>query len=97
MNVDQMKAAAAEGAWIEFVGNALLGNTKVFEPAKYVREMKAIGLERVILTSDLGQAGNPIHPDGLEQMFKMLRAAGLSAKDIGRITAQNPATVLGLE
>jgi hypothetical protein len=97
MNLEEMKAAAKEGAWIEFVGNALVGNTKVFDGAKYVKEMRAIGVERVILTSDLGQAGNPIHPDGLEEIFKLLRKEGLSAKDIGRISAQNPATILGLE
>jgi hypothetical protein len=97
MNVEQMKQAVALGAYIEFVSNAIIGNTKVFQFSDYVTAMKAIGVDRAILSSDLGQAGNPLHPDGLEQAFQGLRGAGLTSQEIDRIAKTNPARLLRLE
>jgi hypothetical protein len=47
-------------------------------------------------TSDFGQAGNPLPPDGLAQFFEVLRKAGLSISDIDKMAKENPAHILGL-
>jgi hypothetical protein len=96
MSVAEMKEAAREGAFIEFVYNALIGAGKEYEIADYVQAIRAVGPESCILSSDLGQAGNPIHPDGLANFFDALRKAGVSAADIGRMSGKNPATALGM-
>jgi hypothetical protein len=96
MTLDQMKEAAKLGAYIEFVGNAVLGHTKVFEFSDYVTAIRSIGPERCILSSDLGQAGNPTHPDGLQQILRGLAEAGLTAAELKTITVTNPARLLGL-
>jgi hypothetical protein len=96
MTVGQCRAAALEGAMIEFIGNTLLGQTKSTSYDEYARAMRAIGLDHCILSSDLGQAGNPLHPDGLLQMFAGFRKAGLSEADINRIAKANPARLVGL-
>jgi hypothetical protein len=49
-----------------------------------------------VLSSDLGQAGNPLHPDGLAQIFAGLRSAGLTPAEIERLVKSNPARLLGL-
>ena len=67
------------GAWIEFVYNALIGPNKEFEFADYAKAIRAVGAEHCILSSDLGQAGNPLHPDGLTAFFAGLKARRLSA------------------
>jgi hypothetical protein len=62
LTVDQMKEAAAGGAWIEFVYHSLLGSgARTPEIGDYVREIRAIGPEYCILSSDLGQADSPVH------------------------------------
>jgi hypothetical protein len=96
MNVEQMKKAAVMGAYLEFVSNALIGKTKSAEFRDYAAAMRAVGLEHCILSSDLGQAGNPLHPDGLEAVFRELRQAGMRPSEIERVSKLNPAKLLGL-
>jgi hypothetical protein len=96
MTVAQMKQAAALGAYIEFVYNALIGPNKVFDFPEYAAALRAVGPGHCILSSDLGQAGNPLHPDGLEAFFRGLRGQGFSAADIDRMAKTNPARLLGL-
>jgi hypothetical protein len=96
MTLDQMKEAANSGAYLEFVGNAVVGHTKTFEFRDYVTAIRSIGAERCILSSDLGQAGNPTHPDGLQQILSGLEKAGLNKRELRMITVTNPARLLGL-
>ena len=63
------------------------------ERDKAIRE---IGPKSCILSSDLGQAGNPLHPDGLTAFFAGLTAAGISQADIDLMAKTNPARILGL-
>jgi hypothetical protein len=97
MNAAEMKQAAAAGAWIEFVYNALIGHTKVFEWPEYAAAIRTVGPDHVILTSDLGQAGNPLHPNGLAAFFDGLAERGFTPAEIGVMSRDNPARALGLE
>jgi len=97
MTVAQMREAATMGAFLEFVGNAMIGHTKSVEFRDYVAAMRQAGLDHCILSSDLGQAGNPLHPDGLEEIFAGLRTAGMTVDEIERIVKKNPARLMGLE
>ncbi len=97
MTIEQMKQAAAMGAYLEFVYNALIGPNKSFQMPEYAAAIRAVGPEHCILSSDLGQAGNPLHPDGLEAFFRGLRGQGFSVAEIDRMSKTNPAKLLGLE
>lgn len=96
MSLSQMQEAARMGAMIEFVGNALIGQTRSAGFQDYTEAIRKLGAEHAILSSDLGQAGNPLHPDGLLQLFAGFRKAGLSAGEIDQIAKTNPAKLLGL-
>ena len=93
MSVPQMQEAAYLGAYVEFVYNALLGEHDIQE---YAAAIRAIGTANCILSSDLGQAGNPLHPDGLVSFFLALREQGFTEEDIDLMVKQNPASLLGL-
>jgi Family of unknown function (DUF6282) len=97
MTISQMKEATREGAHIEFVYNALTGPNKEFEIGDYVKAIRAVGPEFCILSSDLGQPANPLHPDGLVAFFAALRKEGVSQGEIDRMSKTNPARVLGLQ
>jgi Family of unknown function (DUF6282) len=97
MSVAQMQQAAAQGASIEFVYGALIGPTKSFEIGDYAKAIRAIGPAHCILSSDLGQAGNPLHPDGLAAFFQALRSQGFSEAEIDQMSKTNPAKFLGLQ
>ncbi len=96
MNVDQMREAAAMGAQLEFVYNALIGRNKMFEMSDYAKAIRAVGVEHCVLSSDLGQAGNPLHPDGFEAFLKGLAQAGFTTRELDRMSKENPARLLGL-
>jgi hypothetical protein len=96
MTVPQMQEAARNGAFIEFVYNALIGPNKEFAIADYTKAIRAVGVEFCILSSDLGQAANPLHPDGLAAFFSALRKEGFSQAEIDVMSKTNPARVLGL-
>jgi hypothetical protein len=96
MTIPQMQQAAAQGAYIEFVYNALIGPNKEFEFADYAKAIRAIGLSHCILSSDLGQVGNPLHPDGLAAFFAGMKKAGFTQAEIDQMTKANPASALGM-
>ena len=95
MSVAQMREAAANGAYIEFVYNGLLGANKA-SMHDYAEAIRAVGAASCILASDLGQVGNPLHPDGLAAFFTGLKSESISEADIGRMSKINPARALGL-
>lgn len=97
MSVPQMKEAAAMGAYIEFVYNALIGPNKAFNMPEYARAIREVVPEHCILASDLGQVGNPLHPDGLAAFFAGLKEHGFTDAEIRRMSQTNPARALGLE
>jgi hypothetical protein len=97
MSISQMKEAATLGAMIEFVGNAVVGTSKSSTFEQYADAMRKIGFENCILSSDFGQKGNPLHTDGLIQVFEGLRKAGLKPEEIDMMAKTNPARVVGLK
>jgi len=96
MDITHMKQAAAEGAFLEFDYSALIGTAKVLEISQYTAAMRALGIPHCIISSDLGQAGNPLHPDGMAAFFRELRQQGFSVQEIETMAKKNPATLLGL-
>jgi hypothetical protein len=99
MSVDQMKEAAKLGASLEFVYNALLP-TAAGGPsslADYVKVIRAVGAEHCILSSDLGQAANPVHTVGWKAYLEGLAKAGVTPPEIDAMARRNPARLLGLE
>jgi hypothetical protein len=97
MSDAQMKEAAALGAYLEFVYNALTGPNRSADYAGYARAIRAVGPAQCILSSDLGQAGNPLHPEGLAAFIAGLRKEGFTTADLDLMTKTNPARLLGTE
>jgi hypothetical protein len=89
MSIDQMREAAGLGAYLELVYGRM-------NLAEYVRAIREIGPEHFILSTDLGQPNNPLHPDGLLAYFAALKQQGFSDADIARMSKTNPARALGL-
>ena len=97
MTVAQMRAAAAEGAFLEFVYNGLIGPNRSGSMRDYAEAIRQVGPRFCVLASDLGQPGNPLHPDGLAAFFAGLMGEGISAADIAVMSKTNPALALGLD
>jgi hypothetical protein len=97
MSEAQMLEAAKMGAYIEFVYNGLTGSGKQFDFADYAKAIRYVGVDHCILSSDMGQPKNPLHPDGLLAFFRGLSEQGFTPAEIDRRAKKNPARLLGLE
>ena len=88
--IPQMREAADLGAYLEVVwgrGNVLRESAEA---------VKAIGARHFIISSDLGQPNNPLHPDGLLEIYRSFAQQGISLADIEVMSKTNPALALGL-
>jgi len=93
LSIAEIGKAAKMGAYIELV------YTPLTDPAiqKDVDAIHAAGAASVVLSSDLGQPANPLHPDGLLALYRALIAHGISEAEIVQMSRTNPARLLGLE
>jgi len=96
MTVEQMKQAAALGARIEFVGSTMREAGADARVARFAEAIRAVGPANCILSSDLGQAGNPLPPDGFGEFLVALRAKGFTDAEVQTMARDNPARLLGL-
>lgn len=97
MSIPQMQEAAKLGAFLEIVTyQRATSNNPPISTEEHVKTIRAIGPEHIILSSDSGQGGNPLHPDALATLFKTLREQGFTETEIDRMAKKNPATALGL-
>ena len=91
-----MREAAELGAYIEFVYNGLIGPNKMFEFPDYTKAIRSLGPAVCIMATDLGQAVNPLHPDGMEAFLSGMQSEGFTDTEISRMSRENPARLLSL-
>ena len=96
MTVPQMQEAAKLGALVEFVGGNIGDADGKARMDRFADAIKKIGPEFCVLSSDLGQKGNPLPTDGFAAFLGAMKARGLTDQDIDRMARRNPAQLLGL-
>lgn len=96
MNVAQMREASSLGAFIEFVGSTLHSADAQQRMNRIADAIRQVGPQSCILSSDLGQKGNPLPPDGYGEFLAAMAAKGFSEREIDQMSRQNPARLLGL-
>ena len=69
---------------------------KSFEIETLVEWIRAIGPERSVIASDLGQLGNPLPGESLAEAARLLNRTGMPVKEIRAMLVDNPSHVLGL-
>jgi predicted metal-dependent phosphotriesterase family hydrolase len=58
--------------------------------------VKELGVNGVLVSTDLGQSGNMVHPDGVEAAIAAMKKEGLTDADIDTMMRKTPARLLGL-
>jgi hypothetical protein len=96
MDIPQMQEAAKLGAFIEFVGGSLATADAAARMDRFAEAIRKIGPQFCILSSDLGQRGNALPPDGFGEFLLAMRARGFTEQEVDRMSKQNPARLLGL-
>jgi hypothetical protein len=97
LTVEQARQAAKLGAFIEFTSGTLATANAQAKIDRLAEDIRAVGVEHAILSSDLGQGGNPLPVDGYATYMEALRKKGFTDQELDRMSKQNPARLLGLE
>src|SRR6267378_406576 len=107
MTLEQVKQVVAMGAFIEYCFLNDIHGPQSYWPflrswrrvsfADIAKVIKEVGASHFILSSDLGQNGTPMHPDGMEMMINGMKREGISQADVDLMVKKNPARFLGLE
>lgn len=100
MTIEQMREAAAHGAFLEFVAARTLAGGGADAEARLrdsAAAIRAVGPESVILASDLGRPDLPrLEPRALAAFADGLRRYGITDEELAVMMKRNPARLLGL-
>jgi len=94
--LEVQKRAAALGALVEQCGNVLFREEGAeVATAAILQEVRALGPEHVVLSTDLGQVANPPPPLGFGRWIERFLASGFSEDEVARMVRVNPRAALG--
>jgi Family of unknown function (DUF6282) len=96
MDIDQMREATTLGAFIEFTGSSLANADAAIRMDRFADAIRKVGPQFCILSSDLGQKGSPLPPDGFGAFLAAMRVRGFTVGEVEQMSKQNPARLLGL-
>jgi hypothetical protein len=97
LSAEQAQQAAKLGAFIEFVSGTLATAGAQAKIDRLADDIRKVGVDHAILSSDLGQRGNPLPADGFATYIDALRKKGFTDQELDRMTKENPARLLGLQ
>ena len=92
--LDIQRAMAAEGAYFERMH--LHGNSCV-DWAGLAAVMRAVGIDRTVLVTDLGRPDAVDPVAGMQEMLEELEKQGFSRAELDRMARQTPARLLNLD
>ena len=97
LTIEQGKEAAKLGAFIEIVGGNLTGKDAQTKIDRFAEQVRGIGVQSIIMASDLGQKANALPPEGFAVFIDAMRKKGFTDEELDVMTRRNPATLLGLK
>lgn len=97
LDLDTQKELIDNGAYLEYVAVSCV--SPIFyeqSPNELAAWIEEIGGERLIFSSDLGQASAAPHPEGMRMLLTSLLDVGADYDQLALMTKANPAHLLGL-
>ena len=81
LSLEQVRSLAQPHVRIEFVFCSITPNWRFTDAATIAHCMKTLGPDRFVISSDGGQAHNPMPADGYRQFVDVLGAEGIATED----------------
>jgi hypothetical protein len=96
MPLDAQLALAEEGVFFERCYLAVLSAGREEGIAQVAAQIRRVGVESAVLSTDLGRWGQPAPVEGFRAYLARLGEAGLKVDELRRMAGDNPAFLLGL-
>jgi microsomal dipeptidase-like Zn-dependent dipeptidase len=97
LSVEQAKRANALGVLVEFTGDTMQGPNARARVDRIAADIRSIGVENSIVSSDLGKGGAEMPVEGLATLLEALRQKGFTDRELDQLVKDNPARLLGLK
>lgn len=94
IELEVQQELAGLGAYVEQVMVATTHEDGEEQWEKIQNQVRTVGPEHVILSTDFGQAANPEPPVGFAMWIQHFLDAGFPASDVGRMARENPKALL---
>lgn len=95
--VEEQIRWANQGAYMEYVYSSLSPAWHSITIEEMVDNIRKVGPERCILSSDLGQMHNPTPVVGLRVLYTLFLERGFSEAEIATMCRKNPSKLVGLD
>ncbi len=95
ISVEVQQELAGLGAYVEQVATATSHEDGQEQWELIESQVRAVGPEQVILSTDFGQERNPEPPVGFGRWIEHFLDAGYPASDVSRMVRENPAELIG--
>jgi hypothetical protein len=97
-NDEDIRSLVAAGAYMEHsICMFVNGKAKKFDASELARLINLAGVDRTVLSSDLGLLDNPRPVDGFRQIVRMLLDLQFPAAEIRKLVGTNAAKLLNLD
>ncbi len=95
--LEDQKELIANGAYLEYVAVSCVSPAFYEQsPDELAGWIEEIGGDRLVFSSDLGQASAPPHPEGMRMLLTAMLDVGADYDQLELMTKRNPARLLGL-
>ena len=94
--MEVQRAAAELGALVEQCGTSFFRDGGEEKLDAILREVRELGPEHVVLSTDLGQATNPLPSIGFGMIIQQFLDHGFSQDEVRRMVQDNPRAALGV-
>lgn len=96
-SLEQQHELVADGALMNYPFMQISPKTTAMNSSDFARCLRELGIKNCVVSTDVGQFGNPHSPDALELLGEILLDEGLSTSDFRTLVERNPKSLLGLE
>jgi len=91
------KEMVKKGAYLNHTFITLMPLFGTLNPCEMAEDIKAVGAEHCIMSTDVGQIFSPTPVEAMRLFIQHMRVCKLSQREIDLMTKINPAKILGLE
>ena len=92
--IDEQREMAALGAYVEYTFASCMPSEQRTGPKELADTLRTLGVDRCIVTTDMGQWMNPPPAEGMRMAIASLLHAGMTAEDVSKLVKTNPARLL---
>ena len=92
--VDEQREMISLGAYIEFTFLSCMPSTSRMSPKEMAHDLRTLGVDHCIVSTDLGQWMNPPPAEGMRMAIAALLEVGMEAEEVSILVKSNPSQLL---